>query len=88
MAHLYPVMLGLGYELSVALENYGSEGFLSTAEIYLPLRQRIYGILLHEKPHTNFVNELCVQSIKCPNMADEVPITWITNIGKFKQFFI
>ncbi|KAJ9585335.1 hypothetical protein L9F63_002871 [Diploptera punctata] len=82
-AHMYPIMLGHIYELSVAIENYNNKKLVSTAEAFLPLRQRIYGILLYENPDTAHVNELCIQSNECPGEATQIPIKLITHIEKF-----
>ncbi|KAJ9585336.1 hypothetical protein L9F63_002872 [Diploptera punctata] len=82
-AHMYPIMLGHVYELSVAIENYNNRNLVSTAEAFLPLRQRIYGVLLYENPDTAHVNELCIQSNECPGEATQIPIKLITHIEKF-----
>ncbi|XP_069696021.1 constitutive coactivator of peroxisome proliferator-activated receptor gamma-like isoform X2 [Periplaneta americana] len=71
--HLYPVMIGEAFELSTALENYRFE-IPHTAAIYRPLRQRIYGILLHEKPGAAIVKEWCIGSNQIPTEPLEVPI--------------
>jgi hypothetical protein len=54
---MYPVMLGKVYELSISLEDYSCSDIVPTAKIYQPLRQRIYGVLLHEKPKATAVKE-------------------------------
>lgn len=79
--HLYPVMLGEAYELSVALEDY-SKDVEPTAKIYKPLRQRIYGVLLHDKPEATTVKEWCVEGMQCSRTPSEVTVTRIPKIGK------
>ncbi|XP_021923344.1 constitutive coactivator of peroxisome proliferator-activated receptor gamma-like isoform X1 [Zootermopsis nevadensis] len=80
---MYPVMLGKAYELSISLENYGSSDTVPTAKIYQPLRQRIYGVLLHEKPTATTVKEWCIDSKTIPTEPTEVSVMRICNIERF-----
>jgi hypothetical protein len=76
-------MLGKPYELSVSVEDYGRSDIVPIATIYQPLRQRIYGVLLHEKPQATAVKEWCIDNIRVPTEPTEVSVTRICNIGKF-----
>ncbi|XP_075226314.1 constitutive coactivator of peroxisome proliferator-activated receptor gamma-like [Lycorma delicatula] len=49
-AHVWAIVYGQPFELSTALENYRSNDMPFAAQLYCPLRQRMYGILLKEKP--------------------------------------
>jgi hypothetical protein len=79
---MYTVMLGKAYELSICLEDYGRTDIVPAAKIYLPLRQRIYGVLLHEKPNATSVKEWCIESKSVPTAPTEVSIVRICNIGE------
>ena len=79
--YMNSLMLGDDYRLSVALENYSDNNLVPTARLYLPLRQRIYGVLFFEKPTVSYVKEWCIEGMECPTEPSEVEIKWIKSIG-------
>ncbi|PSN42549.1 hypothetical protein C0J52_03836 [Blattella germanica] len=78
--YLNSLMLGDDYRLSVALENYSDVNLVPTARLYLPLRQRIYGVLFFEKPTVSYVKEWCIEGMECPTKSSEVEIKQIKGI--------
>ncbi|PSN42548.1 hypothetical protein C0J52_03837 [Blattella germanica] len=78
--YMNSLMLGDDYRLSVALENYSDNNLVPTARLYLPLRQRIYGVLFFEKPTVSYVKEWCIEGMECPTEPSEVEIKWIKSI--------
>jgi hypothetical protein len=67
--------------MSGSLENYRS-GVMPVAKIYRPLRQRIYGVLFHEKPTVMVVEEWCVESSTVPSNPADVPVVRLHSVGK------
>ena len=67
--------------MSGSLED-SSRGDKSVAKIYRPLRQRIYGVLLHEKPTVTAVKEWCVEGSTVPSQPTDVPVERMHSIGK------
>jgi hypothetical protein len=80
-AYQYSVISRKVYELSGSLEDY-SKDVIPVAKIYQPLRQRIYGVLLHEKPTVMAVDEWCVQSSIVPSQPTDVPVRRLRSVGK------
>lgn len=80
-SYLYRIISWNVYELSGCLEDY-SKNVTPVAEIYRPLRQRIYGVLLHEKPTVTAVEEWCVESSKVPSQPTDVRVVRMRSVGK------
>jgi len=80
-SYLYGVISQKVYEMSGTLEDY-SKDVMPVAEIYRPLRQRIYGVLLHEKPTVTAVEEWCVESSRVPRQPTDVPVVRMRSVGK------
>ena len=80
-AFLYSVISQNVYELSVSVEDY-SKNNMPVAQIYRPLRQRIYGVLLHDKPTVTAVKEWCVESSTVPSQPTYVPVVRLCSVGK------
>ncbi|GLG99189.1 Uncharacterized protein GBIM_05708 [Gryllus bimaculatus] len=60
---VYAIMCGLPYESSTGLEDFRKLELPPSAAVYQPLRQRIYGIILHEMPgdpENRVVEEWCM----------------------------
>jgi len=66
--------------MSGCLEDYSKDD-MPVAKIYQPLRQRIYGVLLHEKPTIKAVQEWCVESSVVPSQPTDVPVVRMHSIG-------
>ncbi|XP_069696026.1 constitutive coactivator of peroxisome proliferator-activated receptor gamma-like isoform X1 [Periplaneta americana] len=78
---LYGVIMGDGVVMGVSQEDYRNKDIVCVAKMYRSLRQRIYGILLLEKPGgATTVEELCVESDVCPTEYQQVSIEWIPNL--------
>ncbi|XP_069680027.1 constitutive coactivator of peroxisome proliferator-activated receptor gamma-like [Periplaneta americana] len=80
-APVWAVMNGLPYESSTALEDFREMDLPPAALALRPLRQRIYGLLLHEKPKTSSepvtVQEWCMygeDSLIQPALVEPVNI--------------
>jgi hypothetical protein len=75
---VWSVMDGLLYELSTAIEDFRETDLPAAALALRPLRQRIYGILLHEKPRSLeriVVKEWCMHgedSLVRPTLVEPV----------------
>jgi hypothetical protein len=67
--------------MSASLEDY-SKDVMPVAKIYRPLRQRIYGVLFHEKPTVTAVKEWCVESSTVPKQPTDVPVVRLGSVGK------
>ena len=80
-SYLYSVISQNVYEMSGNLEDYSKKD-MPVAKIYQPLRQRIYGVLFHEKPTVTAVNEWCVESRTVPSQATDVPVVRMRGVGK------
>jgi hypothetical protein len=80
-SYLYGVISRKIYEISGSLEDY-SKNITPVAKIYLPLRQRIYGVLFHEKPTVTAVKEWCVESKTVPSQPTDNPVVRMRNVGK------
>ena len=80
-SYLYIVISRKVYEMSGNLEDY-SKGDKPVAKIYQPLRQRIYGVLFHEKQTVTAVNEWCVESSTVPSEPTVVPVVRMHSVGK------
>ena len=80
-SYLYSIISHKVYEMSGNLEDY-SKGDMPVAKIYQPLRQRIYGVLFHEKPTVTGVKEWCVESSTVPSEPTDVPVVRIRSVGK------
>ncbi|XP_063224758.1 constitutive coactivator of peroxisome proliferator-activated receptor gamma-like [Bacillus rossius redtenbacheri] len=71
---VYPIMRGKPYELSVGLEDFDGE-MEAAAKVYRPMRQRFYGVLLHDDPaKRDTVEEWCVESKKISEAALNVKV--------------
>jgi hypothetical protein len=68
--------------MSASLEDY-SRVDKPVAKIYLPLRQRIYGVLLYEKPTVTAVSEWCVESSRVPSRPTDVTVERLCSFGEF-----
>jgi hypothetical protein len=79
--YLHNVISRNVYEISGCLEDY-SKGDMPVAKIYRPLRQRIYGVLLHEKPTVTAVREWCVESSTVPSQPTDVQVVRMPSVGK------
>ena len=79
--YLYNVISHNIYEMSGSLEDY-SKDVMPVAQIYRPLRQRTYGVLLHEKPTVTAVKEWCVESSTVPSQPTYVPVVRLCSVGK------
>jgi hypothetical protein len=80
-SYLYGVISQKVYEMSGSLEDY-SKDVMPVAKIYRPLRQRIYGVLFHEKPTVTAVKEWCVESKTVPSQPTDYPVVRMPNVGK------
>jgi hypothetical protein len=67
--------------MSGSVEDY-CKGDMPVAKIYRPLRQRIYGVLLHEKPTVTAVKEWCVESSTVPSQPTDVQVVRMLSVGK------
>jgi hypothetical protein len=67
--------------MSGSLEDYSKDD-MPVAKIYRPLRQRIYGVLFHEKPMVMAVDEWCVESNIVPSQPTDVPVVRMRSVGK------
>jgi hypothetical protein len=67
--------------MSGSLEDYTKDD-MPVAKIYRPLRQRIYGVLFHEKPTYMFFKEWCVESSTAPSNPTYVPVVRLHSVGK------
>jgi hypothetical protein len=67
--------------MSGSLEDY-RKGDMPVAKIYWPLRQRIYGVLFHEKPTVTAVKEWCVESSIVPSEPTDVQVMRLRSVGK------
>jgi hypothetical protein len=63
------------------MEDYRKSN-IPVAKIYRPLRQRIYGVLFHEKPTDMAVKEWCVESSTVPSNPKDVPVVRLRSVGK------
>jgi len=79
--YLYGIISQNVYQMSGSLEDYSRDD-MPVAKIYRPLRQRIYGVLLHEKPTVKTVKEWCVESSKVPSQPTDVPVLRMPSVGK------
>jgi hypothetical protein len=79
--YLYSIMSWEVYQMSGSLEDY-KKGDMPVAKIYRPLRQRIYGVLFHEKSTVMVVKEWCVEGIMVPNEPSDVPVVRLCSVGK------
>jgi hypothetical protein len=80
-SYLYAIILRKVYEMSGSLEDYRTDD-VPVAQIYQPLRQRIYGLLFHEKPTVMSVEEWCVESSEVPSDPNDVPVMRLHDVGK------
>jgi hypothetical protein len=80
-SYLYSVISQKVYEMSGCLEDY-SKNATPVAKIYRPLRQRIYGVLLHEQPTVTAVKEWCVESSTVPSQPTDVQVVRMHSVGK------
>jgi hypothetical protein len=80
-SYLYGVISQKVYEMSGCLEDY-SKNVMPVAEIYWPLRQRIYGVVFHEKPTVTAVEEWCVKSSTVPSKPTDVQVVRMRSVGK------
>ena len=80
-SYLYGVISQKVYEMSGSLEDY-SKDVMPVAKIYRPLRQRIYGVLFHEKPTVMAVKEWCVEIKTVPSQPTDYPVVRMPNVGK------
>jgi hypothetical protein len=67
--------------MSGCLEDYRT-GDMPVAKIYRPLRERIYGVLFHEKPTVRAVKEWCVESSTVPRYPTGVQVVRLRSVGK------
>jgi len=79
--YLYDVISRKVYEMSGNLEDYSKKD-IPVAKIYQPLRQRIYGVLFHEKTTVTAVSEWCVENRKVPSQPTYVPVMRMPSVGK------
>ncbi|XP_046669811.1 constitutive coactivator of peroxisome proliferator-activated receptor gamma-like [Homalodisca vitripennis] len=77
---IFSVMNGLHFESSTSLEDYSQDDLPTFIKMTQPIRERIYGILLQEKPlpesGVHLVPELCMAgpgSVDQPNYVPAVP---------------
>lgn len=80
-SYLYDVISRKVYEMSGNLEDYSKKD-IPVAKIYKPLRQRIYGVLFHEKTTVTAVSEWCVENRKVPSQPTYVPVMRMPRVGR------
>jgi hypothetical protein len=80
-SQMWGVLNELLYEMGTALEDFRESDLPPAALALRPLRQRIYGLLLHEKPrtsdHPTVVTEWCMHgdgSLSQPAQVEPVSI--------------
>jgi hypothetical protein len=87
-SYLYVIISQKVYEMSGSLEDYTKDD-VPVATIYRPLRQRIYGVLFHEKPTDMVgkkpadmvVKEWCVESSTVPSNPTDVRAVILHSVG-------
>lgn len=71
---VYAIMHGLPYESSTALEDFRRTEMPPSADVYSTLRQRIYGIILHDSPGNHEVKEWCMRGENSLAKASSVSV--------------